>query len=133
MLSILIATTMVAAHPQTIVVPTYPKSYCQNPQTQEGMNFCSGRAYVAADVIMTRRYNVLAVQMKRMDGQESGYFASLLESQRTWLKFRDAQCLLEGYRTRGGTAEAMNINGCMEQMTKRRTEELESLSEAFGR
>jgi len=139
MLIILIAATVVAAYPTPIVVPAYSQSFCENPQTQEEMNVCSARDYIAADVKMKRVWKVVVAGIRQIDrrddvtGKKQPYFAALMESQRTWLKFRDAQCLLEGYRVRGGTAEAMNINGCMEQITKQRTEELESLLEVFGR
>ena len=123
MLSVLIAAAVAAA----------PQPNCKNPQTQTDMNICSGRAFKAADTVMTRQYDIAVGRMKQMDkgGEPTGYFAALLESQRAWLKFRDAQCRLEGYTTRGGTAEALNVNGCLEQLTRQRTKDLKSFLEAF--
>jgi uncharacterized protein YecT (DUF1311 family) len=122
MFSVLMAAALAAA----------PQPNCKNPQTQADMNICSGRAFKAADAAMTRQYNIAAARMKRIDAEaEPGYFAALLDSQRAWLKFRDAQCRLEGYTTRGGTAEALNVNGCLEQLTRQRTKDLKSFLEAF--
>jgi uncharacterized protein YecT (DUF1311 family) len=104
---------------------------CKHPTTDFDMNICSGRDYSTADAAMTHEYRIVAAKMRQMDKEQSGYFSALLESQRAWLKFRDAQCRLEGYRTRGGTAERLNVNGCLWDLTKHRTEELKSLAEAF--
>lgn len=110
-----------------------PQLNCKKPVTQIDMNICSGRLYEVADAAMVRQYNITAARMKQMDkiGEPAGYFAALHESQRAWLKYRDAQCRWEGYSTRGGQAEAMNVNGCLEQLTKQRTADLKSFLEAF--
>ena len=106
---------------------------CKDPQTQVDMNICASREYAASDAMMTRQYNILAARMKQMDVEEPGYFAALLKSQRTWLQFRESQCRFEGYLTRGGTAEPLNVSGCLNELTKNRTADLKSLLEAFGR
>jgi uncharacterized protein YecT (DUF1311 family) len=84
---------------------------------------------------MVRQYNLIAARMRQMDkdGEPTGYFNALLESQRAWLKYRDAQCRFEGYLVRGGTAEPLMVNGCQEQLTKKRTQDLKSLLESYGR
>ena len=123
---------MVSFFIMVAVAATQPQPNCKGPKTQLEMNFCSGEAYKAADAAMGRQYKILAAQTKKIDGGKPDFFPALLASQRAWLKYRDAQCRLEGYRTRGGTAEPMNVNGCLEELTKARTEELKSLSEVFG-
>ena len=123
MFSVLFAAAIAAGQPQP---------NCENPQTQTDMNICSRRAYEAADAVMTRQYSTAAARMKQMDMEaEPGYFAALLQSQRAWLKFRDAQCRLEGYVTRGGSAEWLNENMCLLDLTQKRTDELKSFLEAF--
>ena len=106
---------------------------CKDPQTEIDINICASRAVKSAEVRMTRQYISLAARMKRMDAEEPGYFAALLESQRSWLKYREAQCRFEGYTTRGGTAESLNVDGCRKNLTDKRTNDLKSLLEAFGR
>ena len=123
MLSVLMAAAVAASPPQLD---------CKDPQTQTDMNICAGRTYEAADAEMARQYRLLASRMKQTDTAGPEYFAALLESQRAWLKFRDAQCKFEGYLVKGGTAEPLMISRCSEELTKKRTEDLKSLLEAFG-
>jgi len=121
MFSVLIAVAAGAAQPN-----------CKDPQTEIDMNICASRAFKGADVRMTRQYNLIAARMKKMDAGEAGYFGALLESQRAWLKYREAQCRFEGYTTHGGTAESLNVDACRIDLTDKRTKDLKSLLEAFG-
>ena len=102
------------------------------------MTICSGRDLKASDAAMTRQYNVVAARMKLMDAEldrtydkRPGYFAALLEGQRAWLRFRDANCITEGYFARGGSMEPMLVNSCLEELTKQRTEQLRSLDKMY--
>jgi len=122
MFSFLIALAAAVAHPN-----------CKDPQTEIDMNTCATRPFNAADARMTRQYRLLAARMKQMDAEEPGYLAALLESQRAWLKYRETQCRFEGYTTRGGTAESLNADACRKDLTDKRTADLKSLLEAFGR
>ena len=112
---------------------------CTDPQTQADMNICSARSYRAADALMSRQYEAVAARMKKMDSNldqtyddRPGYFAAFLDSQRAWLKFRDAHCIVEGYYARGGTMEPLLVNTCFEELTKQRTEQLQSLDKLFN-
>ena len=128
MLSLLIAAAVAAqAEPD-----------CKDPQTQADMNICSGRAFKVADAAMTVEYNAVVARMKKMDvgfdrgfDTRPGYYAALLDSQRAWLKFRDAECVVEGYYARGGTMEPLMVSSCLEEVTKQRTEQLSSLDKMF--
>ena len=57
---------------------------------------------------------------------------ALLASQRAWISYRDAQCELEGFSMRGGTAEPLMVSSCLETLTKQRTEELKRLAADMG-
>ena len=116
-----------------------PEPDCKDPQTQTDMNMCSGRAFRAADLAMNERWDAVARKMKDLDKDlgpstdgRPGYFATLLESQRAWLKFRDAQCTIQGYYARGGTMEPLLVNSCAEDLTKQRTTELGELVEQYS-
>jgi len=111
---------------------------CKDPQTQSDMNICAGLDFKAADAEMTRAYDAAASKMKQMDAtldrtydDRIGYFAALLQSQRDWLKFRDSYCVVEGYYARGGSMEPMLVSGCLEQVTKQRTDQLRSLIKMY--
>jgi len=56
----------------------------------------------------------------------------LLEAQRAWLVYRDAQCRLEGYSLLGGSAQPMIVSGCLAMLTRQRTQELRDLVEVLG-
>jgi len=88
---------------------------------------------------MALQYNIVAARMKQMDAgldrtydKRPGYFAAFLESQRAWLKFRDAHCVVEGYYARGGSMEPLMVNTCLEEVTKQRTEQLRSLDKMYN-
>ena len=81
-----------------------------------------------ADAEMNVRYRAAMAEMKRKDalhapdaGPGPTYQAALLASQRAWLKFRDAECLVEGYRYRGGSARPMEAARCQATVTRQRT------------
>ena len=116
-----------------------PEADCKDPQTQTDMNMCSGRAFRAAGLAMNRQWDVVSKVMKDLDKKRDqgaddrpGYFATLLESQRAWLKFRDAQCTAEGYYARGGTMEPLLFNTCAEGLREQRTKQLRELAEQYN-
>ena len=116
-----------------------PEPDCKDPQTQTDMNMCSGQAFRAADVAMNRAWEAAAKVMKSLDqnrdqstDKRPGYFATLLESQRAWLKVRDTQCTAEGYYARGGTMEPLLFNTCAEGLTEQRTKQLRELAEQYN-
>jgi uncharacterized protein YecT (DUF1311 family) len=51
---------------------------------------------------------------------------ALVEAQRRWIAFRDAECALTGYQWYGGTGRAGAETTCMTQLTNSRTEALQS-------
>ena len=111
---------------------------CGEPTTQIEMTICANRDFETADAALNEQWAITASKMKKLD-EEMGpptdgrpsYFDALLEAQRAWLAFRDANCRVEGYRLRGGSAEPMETSGCMALMTKARTVELRELVKTF--
>lgn len=103
------------------------------PQTQAQMTRSAGAAYVSADAAMTRAWKQAYAYMKGRDSRDTsrgggfGYAAALLESQRTWLKFRDAECVIEGGEFAGGSMQTMTITACRTRLTTARTVQLKSL------
>jgi uncharacterized protein YecT (DUF1311 family) len=107
---------------------------CADPQTNAEMIECAGKDYRAADTLMSQAWIAAAALMKQRDREQSGgadkrpgYFAVLLESQRAWLRFRDAQCTTQGYVARGGSMEPLLVLSCKEELTKTRARQLRSL------
>ena len=102
-------------------------------QTQAQMNQRAGTAFSRADAAMNRQWTTTYAAMKARDAGDTSrgafsYAATLLASQRAWLRFRDAQCAMEGAQFRGGSAEGMAHRECMIALSKARTEQFRALS-----
>jgi uncharacterized protein YecT (DUF1311 family) len=108
-------------------------------QTQAEMTSGTGRDYAAADAAMNVAYRAAMMRMKQRDVVPEhdpdarqftgpGYQDALLTAQRAWLKFRDSECLIEGYQFRGGSAQSMAVAQCKATLTKARTAQLKGLA-----
>lgn len=108
---------------------------CANAQTQTEMTQCAGADYDEADQELNAEYKkvrkLLATRDNDADEDGKGAVDALVASQRAWVAFRDANCELTGFQARGGTMEPMLISSCMADMSRKRTEELQSLAEQF--
>lgn len=102
-------------------------------QTQAQMNRQAGAAYKQADALMTQAWRVLYAEMKKRDAADTsrgggvGYAAAALASQRAWLQFRDAQCVLEGAEFAGGSLQPMAQAQCLAKVTRARTQQLKGI------
>ena len=102
-------------------------------QTQADMNQQAGSAFKAADAAMTAQWKKTYGYMKRLDAQDTsrgggfGYAGSLLNSQRAWLKYRDAQCVIEGGEFAGGSLQPMARSHCAARLTRERAKQLVAL------
>jgi uncharacterized protein YecT (DUF1311 family) len=121
--------------------PPVPEWNCADPQVQQEMNWCAGQEYEAADAALNAQWKVTAAVMKQRDvewaelgssDQRPGFFKSLLEGQRGWLRYRDGQCRVDGYTARMGSLEPLLVATCKTRLTKLRTEELRALVEDPG-
>ena len=112
---------------------------CDKDQSQLALNICADEAFQAADAALNRQWGISYARMKALDfsydkdrreGDRSlGYAPALLESQRAWLKYRGAQCAVEGQYMRGGSGEPMLYSTCMAGLTRDRTNFLAELLE----
>lgn len=79
--------------------PPVPGWNCDDPMVQQEMNWCAAQDYAAADAELNAQWKITAAAMKARDadfaesGQaeydsREGYFESLLEAQRGWLRYR---------------------------------------------
>jgi uncharacterized protein YecT (DUF1311 family) len=99
-----------------------PQVDCGNAMTQADINICSYRGYQAADKTLNAAWETAGAQAK---GQSPEAFQRLLDAQRKWIAYRDAQCLaVNGPREESGTIWPLLQNGCMEQLTEARSEQL---------
>lgn len=122
--------------------PPNPNWNCDDPQVQQEMNWCAGRDFEIADDRLNSQWREVAALMKARDADfatygadhdtREGFYESLLEAQRGWLRYRDAHCRVEGYEFRGGSMEALLVNTCKARLTRMRTEELRQLIVTAG-
>jgi uncharacterized protein YecT (DUF1311 family) len=107
---------------------------CDDAQTQADMNLCSARDFKNSDAALNAQWAETSARMKALDAEldrehdkQPGYFETLLDGQRAWLKFRDAQCLSESFMARGGTLQPTLVSQCKTYLTELRIQQLRNL------
>jgi uncharacterized protein YecT (DUF1311 family) len=113
-----------------------PPWNCKDPGPQQEMNYCSHQDYLKADAAMNAQWKITAAAVKQQDeswnsswDDRPGFFDTLLEAQRAWLKYRDTHCASEGYIFRGGSMEPFMVSTCKSALTEERTGQLKELVE----
>jgi uncharacterized protein YecT (DUF1311 family) len=97
------------------------RSECVAGGNQRELNACATADFYESDLEMNELYKT---QFDRLRGPAK---LRLRDSQRAWIKFRDAACLYEaGLATESGSMWQMDQNLCMTTHTKQRTEDLKS-------
>lgn len=94
---------------------------CDNANTQAELTQCAGQAYQATDDELNEVYQAL---VSKLDNNSTS-LERLRVAQRAWINFRDAECAFESSAVEGGSAQPMVRYGCLETMTKARTERLQ--------
>ena len=121
--------------------PPVPDWNCDDPQVQQEMNWCAGRDFEVADERLNAQWKETVAVMQARDAEwaeydssdtRPGFFESLREAQRGWLRYRDAHCRVDGYTARGGSLEPLLVATCKARLTRMRTEELRELVEVPG-
>jgi len=103
----------------------------------------SASDYQAADAQLNAAYRTVMARMKQLDrgtrpadlppAERAGpsYTQALLNSQRAWLAYRDANCRAFSYEYRGGSAQGLSNRVCLTRVTRARTTELRLLQTVF--
>lgn len=103
---------------------------CENGSQME-LNMCAYNDYQVADDALNKLWpqvkKFAADGDKDLEGTMKGYSEALLASQRGWLAYRDGQCELYGFQSRGGSMEPMLVSGCKARMTTDRLKELKDI------
>ncbi len=102
---------------------------CENAMAQQDMNACAYKDYEAADAELNAVWKQARATAKDLDAELSGDLKgaekALLAGQRGWIAYRDGQCDLAGFEARGGSMEPMLVSGCLADLTRKRTKELQ--------
>jgi uncharacterized protein YecT (DUF1311 family) len=114
--------------------PPHPEDACDDPQTQIEINLCAVREFEAADAELNKQWGQTVAVFRRYDAEvdrehdrQPGFYDTLLESQRGWLRYRDAQCLSESFMARGGSMQPSVDSNCRTYLTLLRIEQLRAL------
>ncbi|WP_019515544.1 lysozyme inhibitor LprI family protein [Sphingomonas sp. Mn802worker] len=104
----------------------------------------SASDYHAADAQLNATYRSVMTRMQQLDrgtkpsdlppAERAGptYAQALLNSQRAWLAYRDANCRAFSYEYRGGSAQGLSDRVCLTRVTRARTAELRLLQSVFA-
>jgi len=92
-------------------------------ESQQGMNRCAGEAYQRADKALNEQW--LKVAADYLEDAESKKL--LLDGQRAWINYRDAQCELAASDSKGGSIWPLINSSCLADLTRQRTKELADL------
>ena len=91
-------------------------------QTQSGMNECAANDFKKADADLNRAYKSIIDRIK----DEGTLKAKLVDAQKKWIAFRDAECAFSAAGQEGGSIYPMIVSGCLEAVTAARTKELQN-------
>jgi uncharacterized protein YecT (DUF1311 family) len=93
---------------------------CANANDQATMNQCAGQAFKAADKELNTLYQQVTGRLKdNPDGKKL-----LVNAQRAWISFRDAECKFSASGVDGGSVYPLIYSDCLTAMTKTRVEAL---------
>jgi uncharacterized protein YecT (DUF1311 family) len=94
---------------------------CRNVLITVAMENCFDQAYKAADSKLNQKYSQISKILQPDDLQQ------LRAAQRLWIQFRDATCTAESHLYNGGTASAPAYSACIEEVTRQRTVDLDTI------
>jgi uncharacterized protein YecT (DUF1311 family) len=132
---ILVAALLMLVQAEPVAGSEPPELNCDDPQAQLELNMCAWRDFETADAALNAQWAETSARMKALDedidranDNQPGHLETLLEGQRAWLGFRDAQCRSESFMARGGSMQPMLVAQCLAYMTELRTEQLRVLA-----
>ena len=78
-------------------------------------------AYQRADADLNRLYQLMTARLSTDDVARK----RLVDAQRKWLQFRDAERAFQTIRTVGGSIQPMNVSSCLTDLTRERVTDLQ--------
>lgn len=93
---------------------------CSNPQTRMVTEQCAALHYEQSDAELNAIYNQIRSRLK----SDAEAAAMLLNAQRNWLTFRDAECEFQSHKGFRGLRR-LALNNCLDQLTQQRSAQLE--------
>jgi uncharacterized protein YecT (DUF1311 family) len=134
-----ITTLTICTSAQAVTIPIENSAPAQSQQEEDScdgstmeMHECIGVKLAVADKELNTFYRAIRAQLAKtakgrdVDAKKSALEidARLVASQRAWVAFRDADCLLQGVDMLGGSGEGLVIHGCTLTKTRERVKQL---------
>jgi uncharacterized protein YecT (DUF1311 family) len=91
-------------------------------QTQRGLDACAGAARDKADAALSGAYKQIVACLADNPGKTK----RLIEAEKAWIGFRDAECSFANSDTEGGSIHSMEVTLCEEKLTNIRAQQLRS-------
>ncbi len=100
---------------------------CKDPQDTMTMKLCAGRDFQKADQELNSAWAKYKTDAEDSDKatDKHEYVDALLDSQRAWLAYRDAECTWQGFEAHGGSLENEIVATCMAKLTRDRIKQLQ--------
>jgi uncharacterized protein YecT (DUF1311 family) len=95
---------------------------CANAASQMDMNVCADQAYKKTDAELNTVFKQIVGRLKR-DRETTGL---LVTAQKSWLAFRDAQCVFSASGSAQGSVYPMLVTQCRDDLTQKRIGELKA-------
>lgn len=91
---------------------------CDNAADQATMNQCAAQQLKAADKELNALYQQINARLKSNPDSKK----LLIEAQRSWIAFRDAECKFSSAGVEGGSVYPLIYSTCVTELTKARVE-----------
>jgi len=89
-------------------------------QTQRGLDECAGASFKRADAALNRAYKEIVHRLK----DDAAKTKLLVQAQKAWLNWRDAECAFSSSGVQGGSIYPMIVAQCQEKQTRARMKDL---------
>lgn len=99
---------------------------CRNDGSGRDAYICAAQETRAADAELNVAYQHALSELDGSDNLRAAR-ASLVESERAWIKFRDADCAVEADIFKGGSMNGAMVEACKKSLTEQRTKELRAI------
>ncbi|GLQ55439.1 lysozyme inhibitor LprI family protein [Devosia nitrariae] len=105
----------------TLMLPSAQAQECEDAEDQATMTACAEQAYEASDAELNALYREIEARL----GDDADTKELLVEAERAWLAFRDAECAFSSSGTAGGSVYPMIQAMCLDTQTQTRISELQ--------
>ncbi len=104
-----------------------PSVDCRKAFSTPDIGVCAQRDFDAADARLNGAYQTLQASIDKSDipaDAKADWRKALVEAQRRWIAFRDAECIVTGFEWYGGSGRSAAELSCKTGLTDARTKQL---------